>query len=56
MSRASIKVTSKDRVLELHAKGLTVPVIAERLGCKSEYVRSTIKRAGLEINRVVECG
>lgn len=54
MSRAEISMAKKERVLALHAKGLTVPVIAERLGCKREYVRSTIYRAGLEINRVAE--
>lgn len=38
----------KADVLRLHDKGLPPAVIAERLGCRPEYVRTALRRVGLK--------
>jgi DNA-directed RNA polymerase specialized sigma24 family protein len=37
----------REDVLRLYHRGLSPPDIAERLNCMSEYVRATLRRAGL---------
>jgi len=40
-------VATKSEVLALAKEGLVPVEIAERLGCRSEYVRATLRRNGL---------
>jgi hypothetical protein len=44
-------MTTQIQVIQLHQKNptLTAPQIAERLGCKSAYVRATAQRCGLTL-------
>jgi hypothetical protein len=37
----------REDVLRLYHRGLSPPDIAERLNCMREYVRATLRRAGL---------
>ena len=40
-------MATKHEVLKLAEKGLSPVSIATRLGCRSEYVRATLRRNGL---------
>lgn len=42
-------MATKHQVLALYAEGFPSRIIADRLDCMPEYVRATLKRAGLSI-------